>query len=102
MTALRGLAIVCFTLTVLYADDLTNEQYPLLCGNTISKGFQRPKNKQGIHDQRFYDAVRPLLKCLTAQQAKYCTAQDIVTTPTSSYRRFLCPCAGKNAADRCA
>ena len=28
-----------------------------LAGNTISKGYVPPVNKQGIHDQRFYDAV---------------------------------------------
>ena len=50
-----------FILDVLAADDIVGGQYPLICGNTISKGFQRPSNKQGIHDQRFYDDVRAVL-----------------------------------------
>ena len=32
-----------------------------LAGNTISRGYIPPLNKQGIHDQRFYDAVRTSL-----------------------------------------
>ena len=29
----------------------------LHAGNSISKGYVLPINKQGIHDQRYYDAV---------------------------------------------
>lgn len=64
--ALQCSAVLSFNLNVLYAEGIIDGQYPLLCGNTISKGFQRPRNKQGIHDQRFYDDVRPLVHFLLA------------------------------------
>ena len=39
------------------ATNTGSEENNLLAGNTISKGYLPPVNKQGIYDQRFYDAV---------------------------------------------
>ena len=97
-------AIIIFNVNVLDAEGLSDDQYPLLCGNTISKGFRRPKNKQGIHDQRFYDAVRshslPVCRSFgcspevhsLSRSARWCW----------NHVEMACSCAGKDAANRCA
>ena len=50
-----------------------SEETDLPAGNTISKGYVPPVNKQGIYDQRFYDVVSTL--CPTTASRCYSAIQ---------------------------
>lgn len=60
-------ALSCHTQNIVDAEGTVDGQNRILCGNSISKGFQRPINKQGIHDQRFYDNVHPITHLMLRQ-----------------------------------
>lgn len=79
----------------------------LHAGSSISKGYVLPVNKQGIHDQRYYDAVSTALDsfasilCLTHLGSCWHEGIQIMPTPQPTRHNKACCCVAWHSGIYC-